>query len=397
MLPQGPSRASACAARSPRAPAAAASTAAGTRGARRRLPLPLICKAVLLAAGVLLALHALSCGLFFCVRLPWALDLSGDASHELHGLYGLSGARACCRAQPLSLACHLPAVLRSLGRSRPAPARPEASLVRLPRGRLAVAGGPKRIDRGVLSPDDAPKLIPRVIHQTYKSSSIPEDALPLMQSWRALNPDWDIRFYDDAACLAFVRSEFPEYLAAYKSLPKNVERSDFFRCAPVMHPSRSPGDAVPCLCKLSALAALGSRKPPSLALTRQGERSKQCSANWAAAGSAVQEACQHARQSACCRSVARPGGSVCTAVGAGTWSYCAWAACTRTMDTECKKPLNDLVQPRDTLIVGWENEFLHMEHARFRSYARERQVGPPPPPQRLCCAASRQHGGAQLC
>ena len=49
----------------------------------------------------------------------------------------------------------------------------------------------------MLSPDDAPKLIPRVIHQTFKSGAIPADLQPLMQSWRTLNPGWDIRFYDD--------------------------------------------------------------------------------------------------------------------------------------------------------------------------------------------------------
>ena len=65
---------------------------------RLRLPLPFACKAALLVAGLLLALHTLSCGFFFCVRLvPWTLDLSGDASHDLYGLYGLSGALpGCC-------------------------------------------------------------------------------------------------------------------------------------------------------------------------------------------------------------------------------------------------------------------------------------------------------------
>ena len=33
-------------------------------------------------------LPALSCGMFFCVRLPWSLE-SPDV--DLHGLYGLSG------------------------------------------------------------------------------------------------------------------------------------------------------------------------------------------------------------------------------------------------------------------------------------------------------------------
>lgn len=27
------------------------------------------------------------------------------------------------------------------------------------------------------------------------------------------------------------------------------------------------------------------------------------------------------------------------------------------IDTECKRPLDDIVQSRDTLVVGWENEF----------------------------------------
>jgi hypothetical protein len=39
-----------------------------------------------------------------------------------------------------------------------------------------------------------------------------------------------VRFYSDDAALSFVRREFPEYFEAYLSLPKDVERADFFRC-----------------------------------------------------------------------------------------------------------------------------------------------------------------------
>lgn len=80
--------------------------------------------------------------------------------------------------------------------------------------------------------DDAPKLIPKVIHQTYKTGNIPNSLKPFMHSWRRLNEDWEIRFYDDEACLKFVQREFPEYLDAYRSLAKDVERSDFFRWGP---------------------------------------------------------------------------------------------------------------------------------------------------------------------
>lgn len=72
-------------------------------------------------------------------------------------------------------------------------------------------------------------LIPRLIHQTYKSNDVPEAARRMMSTWTAVNPSWQTRFYDDAACVAFVESEFPEYYDAYTSLPKDVERSDFFR------------------------------------------------------------------------------------------------------------------------------------------------------------------------
>ena len=44
------------------------------------------------------------------------------------------------------------------------------------------------------------------------------------------------------------------------------------------------------------------------------------------------------------------------------------------MDVECRKPLNSLIMPRDTLIVGWENEFSSAEEARNRKYVRKRQV-----------------------
>ena len=103
--------------------------------------------------------------------------------------------------------------------------------------KLINAGGPKvtipdkPLPRGGINfpADPSPKLIPKIFHQTYMTRDVPPIIEPLMQSWRLHNPDWNFRFYDDEACLEFVASQFPEYLEAYKGLPKNVERSDFFR------------------------------------------------------------------------------------------------------------------------------------------------------------------------
>ena len=95
------------------------------------------------------------------------------------------------------------------------------------------AGGPRWTSQARLDTQsiDSPKLIPRILHQTYQTSAIPPGVRPLMHSWRRHNEDWEIRFYDDEACLKFVQREFPEYLDAFRALPRNVERSHFFRCA----------------------------------------------------------------------------------------------------------------------------------------------------------------------
>ena len=72
--------------------------------------------------------------------------------------------------------------------------------------------------------------IPRILHQTFSArAAVPRQLRRMARTWQALNPAWETRFYDNADCRAFVEREFPEYLAAYLALPKDVERSDFFR------------------------------------------------------------------------------------------------------------------------------------------------------------------------
>lgn len=43
-----------------------------------------------------------------------------------------------------------------------------------------------------------------------------------------MNMGWEYRFYDDAACQAYVEARFPRHIGAYLALMP-VERSDFFR------------------------------------------------------------------------------------------------------------------------------------------------------------------------
>ena len=40
------------------------------------------------------------------------------------------------------------------------------------------------------------------------------------------------------------------------------------------------------------------------------------------------------------------------------------------IDTECRKPMNELIRPMDTMLVSWENEFSTAEEAARRTYVR---------------------------
>jgi len=127
-------------------------------------------KLLALIIGLVVTFHAASCGYFFCVRFPGLLELPGNMYDDISDIYYLSGG---------------PRVIPSY-------------------------------KNPVSQRNHDPKLIPQIIHQTYKSSQVPNSVRPMMQSWRQANPNWEIRFYDDEACLEFVQHEFPEYLDAYR-------------------------------------------------------------------------------------------------------------------------------------------------------------------------------------
>jgi hypothetical protein len=137
------------------------------------------------------------------------------------------------------------------------------------------------------TPQNKAKLIPRIVHQTFKSrGTLTEKDKAFMQTWRTRNPDWEIRFYDDEDCARFVQEHFPDYYDAYAALVKKVEQSDFFRY---------------------------------LVILKHG----------------------------------------------GVYA---------DIDTECQKPLDDMIDAKDTLIVGWENEFDSDAKAYSRHFVRRRQV-----------------------
>lgn len=191
-----------------------------TLGCRCSFKLPSnsqLCRIFAVMTAMIFLLNASSCGFFYCYSPGYAgggRGISGMLKSELQQLYEDSNL-AHTQANMVKMAYDnedVPAIGTRVG------------YVGLDPGAGVTFNG-----------EPAPLRIPRIIHRTYKSNAVPDQVRGLMASWDRLNPGWEIRFYDDAMCRQFVRTEFPEYYDAYIALPKDVERSDFFRYLIVLH------------------------------------------------------------------------------------------------------------------------------------------------------------------
>jgi mannosyltransferase OCH1-like enzyme len=72
-------------------------------------------------------------------------------------------------------------------------------------------------------------MIPKLIHQTFKTADIPEGWRAYQSKVRALHPDWTYRLWTDEDNLAFVKKEYPDFLDTFLKLPKNIMRADVIR------------------------------------------------------------------------------------------------------------------------------------------------------------------------
>jgi mannosyltransferase OCH1-like enzyme len=74
--------------------------------------------------------------------------------------------------------------------------------------------------------------IPKVIHQTFKTSKLPYITRWHISRLRKNNPDYTYEFYDDSRIEAFIAEEFPaDTLELYKRLNIGAAKADFFRYA----------------------------------------------------------------------------------------------------------------------------------------------------------------------
>jgi inositol phosphorylceramide mannosyltransferase catalytic subunit len=71
--------------------------------------------------------------------------------------------------------------------------------------------------------------IPKIIHQTYANTSIPERWRKAQQSCIQLHADYEYKFWTDDDSAVFIEKEYPWFLDTYLNYPHNIQRADAIR------------------------------------------------------------------------------------------------------------------------------------------------------------------------
>ena len=83
--------------------------------------------------------------------------------------------------------------------------------------------------------DTRPRLIPKIIHQTYINESIPEAWVPAQKACKDLHPDYEYVMWTDAKALAFIKKEYPHFLDTFVGYKHPIQRADAIRYFVLYH------------------------------------------------------------------------------------------------------------------------------------------------------------------
>jgi hypothetical protein len=72
-------------------------------------------------------------------------------------------------------------------------------------------------------------MIPRILHQTWKTAEVPPHWADFARSWRALHPGWEHRLWTDEDNRDFIARRFPGFLATYDAYRYDIQRADAVR------------------------------------------------------------------------------------------------------------------------------------------------------------------------
>ncbi|MBN9549953.1 MAG: glycosyl transferase [Alphaproteobacteria bacterium] len=69
-------------------------------------------------------------------------------------------------------------------------------------------------------------MIPKILHQTWKTDDIPARFQAYVDSWKRHHPDWTMMFWSDRRLLEFVAAHYPDFLPTFCSYERGVLRAD---------------------------------------------------------------------------------------------------------------------------------------------------------------------------
>lgn len=72
-------------------------------------------------------------------------------------------------------------------------------------------------------------MIPRTIHQTWRSHEVPPEWQAYSSSWSTFNPGWARTLWTDDDCRSLVADVRPSLLALFDAYPLGIQRADAFR------------------------------------------------------------------------------------------------------------------------------------------------------------------------
>jgi mannosyltransferase OCH1-like enzyme len=72
-------------------------------------------------------------------------------------------------------------------------------------------------------------MIPKIIHQTWKTNKIPDNWKKAVDSCKTEHGDYKYILWTDATMKEFMKNEYPSYYDLYKNYKYNIQRCDVFR------------------------------------------------------------------------------------------------------------------------------------------------------------------------
>ncbi|MEW5300215.1 MAG: hypothetical protein WDW36_003161 [Sanguina aurantia] len=74
-----------------------------------------------------------------------------------------------------------------------------------------------------------PLLVPRLLHQTWRTALLPEKWLEAQRSCLKQHPSWTYKLWTDDDALRLIQSKYPWFLNTYLSYPFDIQRADALR------------------------------------------------------------------------------------------------------------------------------------------------------------------------